>query len=297
MGMILKAAPIRERRIAQFKKRCRKLAHRGIVPSMKVLLVGEHPPSVIYTNRKKQFIESWGGSCHIVALPENISEEHFLAELKAVSECASVHGLFVQLPLPAHLQHLDVGQYIPHYKDVDGFHQSNLYHLLKGDLTAKGLFPCTPQGIITLLQEYGFEIRGKNILVIGRSLIVGRPLTLLFLAHNASVSLCHSFTRDLTQYSFPADIIVSAVGKERFFTRRFLHPERRDQILIDVGINRNSHGTLCGDMDFENLKDWCGAITPVPGGVGPMTILMLSENLLTASEWAVESKQGEGESS
>ena len=284
MGTILKAAPIRDRRIAQFKERCRKLTGQGIVPNMKVLLVGKHPPSVIYTNRKKQFIESWGGRCHIVALPEDIREEHFLGELKAIGESASVHGLFVQLPLPVHLKHLDVGQYIPHYKDVDGFHQSNLYHLFRGDLTAQGLFPCTPQGIVTLLEEYKFELQGKNVVVIGRSLIVGRPLALLFLAHNASVSLCHSFTRDLKQYSFPADIIVSAVGKARFFTRQFLHPERRDQILIDVGINRDSDGVLCGDMDFENLKDWCGAITPVPGGIGPMTILMLSENLLTATE-------------
>ncbi len=288
MSTLLAAAPVRQKRIADLKNRCRALKTQGITPSMKVLLVGEHPPSLIYTRRKREFVESWGGRCEIVGLPEKASEKHFLAELDAISADSTVHGLFVQLPLPAHLGHLDVGQLIPCQKDVDGFHQGNLYHLLRGDLAAKSLLPCTPRGIITLLREYDIELQGKNVLVIGRSLIVGRPLALLCLAHNASVSLCHSHTRNLTEYSFSADLIISAVGRAKFFTRQFLHPERRDQILIDVGINRNSNGHLCGDMDFENLKDWCGAITPVPGGVGPMTVLSLSENLLTAAEWAAQ---------
>ena len=146
----------------------------------------------------------------------------------------------------------------------------------------KSFLPCTPKGILSLLSEYHISISGKKVVIIGRSLIVGKPLALLLLQHNATVSICHSKTKDIYEYTKTADIIVTAVGKPQFFTRSLIHPNRNDQVLIDVGINRKEDGTLCGDMDYDQLKGHCSAITPVPGGVGPMTILSLAQNLLQA---------------
>ncbi len=291
MTTILEAKPIRQKRIETLKKRCQALKARGLTPTMQVILVGSHPASLVYTRNKKKFIENFGGNCEILSLPEKIKESDFLAKLKEISESPSVHGCFVQLPLPQHLQHLDIGQMIPSEKDVDGFHKQNLYHLLHGDSGEQSLPPCTPKGILTLLQEHGVELEGKNVVVIGRSMIVGKPMALLLLNQNASVSICHSHTKNLAQYTHNADIVISAVGRAQFFTKEYLNPNRRDQILVDVGINHNEENHLCGDMDFENLKNFCGAITPVPGGVGPMTILTLAENLLTATERACEKEK------
>ena len=289
-SILLKAKPVYKRRVEGLKKCLRALKARGITPHLKVFLVGNNPASLIYTRRKKQFIEELGGLCEILQFPENMGEHEFQGELKKVCPSPEVHGCFVQLPLPTHLAHLDVGQMIPAHKDVDGFHQKNLYHLLQGN-EMRGLCPCTPKGIISLLKEYNIELARKNALVIGRSLIVGKPLALLLLKENASVSICHSHTKNLMDYTYGADLIISAVGSAGFFTRRFLNPKRRDQTLVDVGINRLQSGEVCGDMDFEGLKDFCGAITPVPGGVGPMTILSLAENLLIAAERGAKVKK------
>ena len=283
MPTILTSAPVVEKRLEALKTRCQELKDKGLTPTMRVLLVGENKASVLYTNNKKKFMEKFGADCEIIKLPDDISRDDFLSKVKEIAEDRSNHGCFVQLPLPKQLADIDVGQLIPPHKDVDGFHMENLYHLMHGDKGDKSLLPCTPKGCITLLQHYGYEISGKKVVVIGRSMIVGKPLSLLMTNHNATVTVCHSRTPDLKEYTHNADVIVSAIGIPRFIKKEHLNPNRTDQILVDVGINHDENGKLCGDMDFENLKDHCEAITPVPKGVGPMTILSLAENLLEAA--------------
>lgn len=283
MTVEMKSAPLVEQELSKLSTKCNELKSKGITPSMKVLLVGENKASVIYTRNKKKFCEKFGADCEIINLEENISPDDFLAKVKEISSREDVHGCFVQLPLPSQLQHLDPGTLIAPEKDVDGFHEHNIGELFKGSPKNEFLLPCTPQGVVSLLKFYGHELEGKNVVIIGRSLIVGKPLSLLMLNENATVSVCHSRTKNLEEHTKRADIIVSAVGRPRFLTADYLNSEG-NQILVDVGINHDSEGKLCGDMDYENLIGKCAAITPVPGGVGPLTILSLAQNLLQAAE-------------
>ncbi len=286
MTQELLAAPVREQEIENLKKRTDALRQRGITPTMKVILVGENKASVLYTRNKKKFIESIGGDCEIIHLPENLTEELFLKEVQRIVSDPSVHGCFIQLPLPKHLAHIDVGHLIPAEKDVDGFNEGNITKLFKGDTGNEALLPCTPRGIITLLSFYGIVLEGKNIVVIGRSEIVGRPLALLLINHNATVTVCHSKTKNLKGITKTADILVSAIGRANFLDKSFLSPEK-NQVIVDVGINHDEKGQLCGDVNFEDVFDHCNAITPVPGGIGPMTILSLTQNLLQAAESSI----------
>ncbi|MBK23932.1 MAG: bifunctional methylenetetrahydrofolate dehydrogenase/methenyltetrahydrofolate cyclohydrolase [Halobacteriovorax sp.] len=283
MSIEMKSAPLVEKELESLRERCESLKSKGVTPSMKVLLVGENKASLIYTRNKKKFCEKFGADCEIINLSEEILESEFLAKVKEISERNDVHGCFVQLPLPKHLQHIDCGALISPEKDVDGFHVHNIGELFKGDPKSNGLMPCTPQGVVNLIEYYGNDLSGKNVVIIGRSLIVGKPLSLLLLNKNATVTVCHSRTKDLPEHTKRADIIVSAVGRPRFLTSDYLSKDK-NQILVDVGINHDSEGKLCGDMDYENIKDKCAAITPVPGGVGPLTILSLAQNLLQAAE-------------
>jgi len=283
MSIEMKSAPLVEKELESLRKRCESLKSKGVTPSMKVLLVGENKASLIYTRNKKKFCEKFGADCEIINLSEEILESEFLSKVKEISNRNDVHGCFVQLPLPKHLQHIDCGALIKPEKDVDGFHEHNIGELFKGDSNSNALMPCTPQGVVNLIEFYGYDLSGKNVVIIGRSLIVGKPLSLLMLNKNATVTVCHSRTKDLAEHTSRADIIVSAVGRPRFLTSEYLNKDK-NQILVDVGINHDSEGKLCGDMDFENIKDKCAAITPVPGGVGPLTILSLAQNLLQAAE-------------
>lgn len=281
---LLKAQPLREAKIPQLQKSCQELIQIGITPSLKVILVGNHPASLIYTRNKKAFIEKIGGLCEIVHLHEEIKEEELINKIEALGNDPSVHGLFVQLPLPKHLAHIDVKQLIPPQKDVDGFHQENMMHILVGDKMEQALQPCTPKGIITLLDHYNISIENKDAVVIGRSMIVGKPMMLMLTNRNATVTLCHSRTQDIAKYTKQADIIISAVGKANFLTKEYFNPAK-NQIVIDVGMNHDKNNKLCGDVDFENVKDSVKAITPVPGGVGPMTIFSLAQNLIQAASY------------
>ena len=283
MSIEMKSAPLVEQELENLKTKCQDLKSKGITPSMKVLLVGENKASVIYTRNNKRFCEKFGAECEIINLDEDISASKFLAKVSEISERKDVHGCFVQLPLPSQLSHFDPGALIAPEKDVDGFHEHNIGELFKGDPESTGLTPCTPQGVVNLLKFYGHELTGKNVVIIGRSLIVGKPLSLLMLNENATVTVCHSRTKNLQDHTKMADIIVSAVGRPRFFTKDYLR-EAGDQVLVDVGINHDESGKLCGDMDYEKLTGHCLAITPVPGGVGPLTILSLAQNLLQAAE-------------
>ena len=290
MDKLLKSKPVIEKNKESLTEKCRKLKELGIIPTMKVILVGENPASLIYTRNKKKFMGSIGADCEIIPLPEDLTEGEFLKRVAEINSDHTVHGCFVQLPLPKQLAHIDVGELIPPEKDVDGFHSKNLYHLMHGDIGQQALLPCTPKGIITLLQHYGVELSGKNVVILGRSMIVGKPMALLLLNHNATVSICHSRTKNLKEQTKNADIIISAIGKANFVTKDFLNDSGK-QILVDVGMNHDQDKKLCGDIDLNNVLDSCAKITPVPGGVGPMTILSLAENLITAATRASKRNQ------
>lgn len=281
MTIEMRSGPLVERELSNLKFKCNELKSKGVTPSMKVILVGQNKASIIYTRNKKKFCEKLGAHCEIIRLDENTAPDDFLRKVSEIGQQADVHGCFIQLPLPKHLSHLDPGSLISPDKDVDGFHEHNIGELYKG--FKKGLTPCTPKGIISLLEFYGHELTGKHVVIIGRSLIVGRPLALLMLNNNATVSVCHSKTVNLRSHTKQADIIVTAIGKPRFLTKDYLS-SKKNQILVDVGINHDDNGELCGDMDYDNLLGQCAAITPVPGGVGPLTILSLAQNLLQAAQ-------------
>ena len=281
--IIMKSRPLVRKSIEDLKLRCNKLKELNITPTMKVILVGDNPASIIYTRNKKKFMESFGAECEIIKLPSNLSEDSFLDHVADIVSNPTVHGCFVQLPLPSHLAHINVGELIPPYKDVDGFNKFNVMDLYQGEKGEEALIPCTPKGIVTICNYYGIELQNKNITIVGRSLIVGKPLSLLLTNYNATVTLCHSRTQNLKQYTKNADIIVMAIGRAKYLTRDYLN-DSNSQVVIDVGMNQDSEGKLCGDSDFSNIKEHVAAITPVPGGIGPMTILSLAQNLLQAAE-------------
>lgn len=283
MTIILKAAPVVEQNTERLKLECKKLKEQGITPSMKVVLVGENPASLLYTRNKKKFIEKLGAECEIIKLSETIDVAFFVAQVEKIAADPKVHGCFVQLPLPKQLKGVKVGQLIPPSKDVDGFHYENLAKLFTGDKGTKALLPCTPKGIIKLLEFYNIQPSGKHVVVLGRSLIVGRPMAALLTNYDATVTLCHSKTKNLSEITKTADIIICAVGNPKGINTSFVDQGKK-QIIIDVGINRDPQGKLCGDCDYDAIRDQVAGVTPVPGGVGPMTILSLADNLIIAAK-------------
>jgi len=282
MTTILKAKPVRDQNLAILKKRTNSLNEKGITPFMKVILVGTNDASLVYTKNKKKFCESFGAKCEIIDLEESINKSQLTDIINTISKDPLVHGLFIQLPLPAHLTNLDLENLIPPEKDIDGLSNYNIGHLLKGT-NENSIIPCTPKGILTLLDFYNITLEGKNVAIIGRSNIVGKPMFLLATQKHATVTLCHSKTKDLLSITQNADIIILAMGKAKFLNKSYLN-NNKNQVVIDVGINRNDEGKLCGDADYSQIVEFVEAITPVPGGVGPMTILSLAQNLLQAAE-------------
>jgi len=281
--IIIKSSPVVVKHLSELSKKCKSLKDRGITPTMRVILVGDNPGSIIYTRNKKRFMEKFGAECEIIKLPKDLCEADFLSKVRNIVEDPSNHGCFVQLPLPPQLSHINVGELIPPHKDVDGFNKANIMNLFKGEKGENALIPCTPKGIITLCNHYGVDFKGKHVVVIGRSLIVGKPMSLLLGNHDATVTMCHSKTENLKSHTKSADIIVIAIGSAKYLTKDFLNDSKK-QFIIDVGMNHDENGKLCGDSDFHNIKELVAGITPVPGGVGPMTILSLAQNLLQAAE-------------
>jgi len=254
------------------------LKEQGIEPCLAVVLVGDNSASKVYVSNKQKACEAVGIKSVSHVLPEATTEEELLKLIDELNADKSVHGILVQMPVPKHIDDRKVIMAISPDKDVDCFHPVNVGYLHTG---AKGFLPCTPAGIIELIKRSGHSIAGKNCVVIGRSNIVGKPVAMLLMQENGTVTICHSKTQDLAGICRGADIIVSATGKVDTVTADMV---KEGAIIIDVGMNRNAEGKLCGDVDFENVKEVAGAITPVPGGVGPMTIAMLMKNCNTAAK-------------
>ena len=288
MAKLLLAKDVVEKKIPQLNDKCLDLSKLGLTPKMRVILVGSNPASQIYVRNKSRLCEKVGAKFELVELNEDVSKEVFLSEIDKMNKDNSVTGCFVQLPVPKHLQDIDVTNLINPTKDVDGFHANNIVDMYRNN--NEGFVPCTPKGILTLCEHYDISLSGKHVVIIGRSLIVGKPLSLLLTNKNATVTLCHSRTSDLQNFTKQADIIISAVGRPRFLNASFINPEKK-QVLIDVGINKDEKNKTCGDIDFESVKDKVSAITPVPGGVGPLTVLSLIENLVLATQTILNFKQ------
>lgn len=283
MSQILHSSPVKKLITKSLKTDCKELKEKGITPYLKVILVGTDPASLIYTANKKKYCEKIGALCDIISLNENILESEFLNTINDINNDQLVDACIIQLPLPRQLNHLDYGRLINKEKDVDGFHPENVFALISNNLKSHNFVSCTPKGILTLMQENQIQLTGKKVVIIGRSMIVGKPLAMLLINHNATVTVCHSHTKNLKEITKNCDIIVSAIGKAKFLNDSYLS-SRNDQIIIDVGMNTDTHGQLCGDVDYDNVFNKVAAITPVPGGVGPMTIVSLAQNLLQASK-------------
>ncbi len=254
------------------------LRTRGIVPGLAVVLVGENPASQVYVRNKVKACLDNGLHSVLEQYPVTLSEAELLARVDALNRDPAIHGILVQLPLPAHIDAQKVIEAISPDKDVDGFHVASAGALMVGQ---PGFWPCTPYGCMKMLESIGYELKGKHAVVIGRSNIVGKPMALMLLQKNATVTICHSGTQNLKALTLQADVVVAAVGKRNVLTADMVKP---GAVVIDVGMNRNEAGKLCGDVDFEVVKEVAGWITPVPGGVGPMTITMLLVNTLEAAE-------------
>ncbi len=259
-------------------QRAAALRTRGITPGLAVVLVGENPASQVYVRNKVKACEESGLHSVLEHYPASLGEAELLARIDALNNDAAIHGILVQLPLPPHIDAQKVIEAISPAKDVDGFHVASAGALMVGQ---PGFWPCTPYGCMKMLESIGYDLRGKHAVVIGRSNIVGKPMALMLLQKNATVTVCHSATRDLKAMTLQADVIVAAVGKRNVLTADMVKP---GAVVIDVGMNRNEEGKLCGDVDFAGVKQVASYITPVPGGVGPMTITMLLVNTLEAAE-------------
>ena len=258
------------------RKEVEELAAKGCRPGMAVVLVGENPASKVYVRNKEKDCQECGIYSAMYHLPEETTEKELLELLDTLNHDASIHGILVQLPLPKQINSQRVIEAIDPQKDVDAFHPTNVGYLTQG---MPRFAPCTPAGIVKLMEAYKIDPAGKHCVVIGRSNIVGKPMALLLLQKNGTVTICHSSTKDLKAQTLQADILISAVGKTGFVTEDMV---KDGAVVIDVAMNRNAEGKLCGDVDYTAVSQKASAITPVPGGVGPMTRVMLLENTLTA---------------
>lgn len=262
----------------EISRRVESLSSEGIIPGLAVVLVGDDPASHTYVKNKKKTCEALGMRSDLLQFPATLKEGELLEVIDGLNRDPQIHGILVQLPLPEQINEFEVIQAIDPEKDVDGFHPISVGNMMIG---REAFLPCTPHGIIRLLEEYGINPAGKHAVVIGRSNIVGKPAGQLLLQNDATVTYCHSRTNDLAHFTRQADILVSAVGRAKFIGKEDI---KQGAVVIDVGMNRDENGKLCGDVDFDDVLDKASYVTPVPGGVGPMTIAMLMENTLISAE-------------
>jgi methylenetetrahydrofolate dehydrogenase (NADP+)/methenyltetrahydrofolate cyclohydrolase len=254
------------------------LKAKGIIPGLAVILVGDDPASRVYVNNKKKACEEVGFKSEEFKLPADTTQEELLNLVYELNDRNDINGILCQLPLPKGLDENAVIEAISPLKDVDAFHKLNVGRIMIGDYD---FLPCTPAGIMEMLHSYDIDVDGKNCVVIGRSNIVGKPMGMLLLHENGTVTICHSHTKNLKEITSKADILVAAIGVAKFVKSDMI---KDGAVVIDVGMNRDENGKLCGDVDFEEVKDKCSFITPVPGGVGPMTIATLMKNTLKAAK-------------
>jgi methylenetetrahydrofolate dehydrogenase (NADP+)/methenyltetrahydrofolate cyclohydrolase len=269
---------------ADVARRTAHLTGLGLTPGLAVVLVGDNPASQVYVRNKVKACGDAGLHSVLERYPATMTEAELLARIDALNNDPSIHGILVQLPLPPHMDAHKVIEAISPVKDVDGFHVSSAGALMVGQ---PGFWPCTPYGCMKMLESIGYSLRGKHAVVIGRSNIVGKPMAMMLLAQNATVTICHSATANLKEMTLQADVIVAAVGKRNVLTADMVKP---GAVVLDVGMNRNDEGKLCGDVDYAGISQVAGYITPVPGGVGPMTIAMLLVNTVEAAERVAAAK-------
>ena len=264
----------------QVSDRVAQLHAKGLTAGLAVILIGDNPASQVYVRNKVKACEQTGIHSILEKHDATMSEADLLARVETLNKDSSIHGILVQLPLPSHIDAQKVIEAISPEKDVDGFHVASAGALMTG---LPGYWPCTPHGCMKMLEHIGYDLRGKHAVVIGRSNIVGKPMALMLLQQNATVTICHSATVDLKAHTLQADVIVAAVGKRNVLTADMVKP---GAVVLDVGMNRDEEGKLCGDVDFDGVSQVASYITPVPGGVGPMTITMLLINTLESAERA-----------
>lgn len=284
-AIIINGKEIAKKKRKEMAESVEKLKSRKVIPGLAVILVGDNHASQTYVNNKRKTCLEIGMHSVLIEYPETVSEQELLTKIADLNEDSNIHGILVQLPIPKHIDEIKVIESILPEKDVDGFHPVNIGRMMTGQ---DAFLPCTPFGIMVMLAEMEIEIAGKHVVVIGRSNIVGKPVGQLFLNENATVTYCHSKTEDLKKHTKQADILIAAIGKANFIKADHL---KAGAIVIDVGMNRDENGKLCGDVHYEEAKEIASYITPVPGGVGPMTITMLMYNTLKSAQKHEESLQ------
>ncbi len=263
---------------SEIKKEVDLFKQASITPGLAVIMIGDDAASRVYVRKKAEACKEVGIYSVVHEMPENIKEETILNTIKLMNENSNINGILVQLPLPSHINQTKILEAIDPKKDVDGFHPFNIGRLV---LNLDSFVPCTPLGIMKIFEEYKIDLEGKNVCIVGASNIVGKPMLALLLNANATVDICHIYTKDLKSHTKRADIVIIGVGKAGLITEDMV---KDDAIVIDIGINRLENGKISGDVDFENVSKKCSYITPVPGGVGPMTIAMLLSNTLKATK-------------
>ncbi|SFI50212.1 MULTISPECIES: bifunctional methylenetetrahydrofolate dehydrogenase/methenyltetrahydrofolate cyclohydrolase FolD [unclassified Bacillus (in: firmicutes)] len=280
VAVIIKGNEVAEKKRAQLKEKVTELEEQGIVPGLAVILVGDDPASHSYVKGKEKGCEQVGIYSELITFPDTITQDRLLAEIDRLNSDDRIHGILVQLPLPNHIEEKAIIEKISPEKDVDGFHPISIGRMMTGQDT---FLPCTPHGILELVKETNLDITGKHVVVIGRSNIVGKPVGQLFLNENATVTYCHSKTANIKELTKLADILIVAVGRAKMVTADYV---KEGAVVIDVGVNRLETGKLCGDVDFDDVLNVASHITPVPKGVGPMTITMLLENTVLSAQRA-----------
>ncbi|MBL3642153.1 bifunctional methylenetetrahydrofolate dehydrogenase/methenyltetrahydrofolate cyclohydrolase FolD [Bacillus sp. RHFB] len=281
-AQIINGKEIAESVRQEISKEVQQLRGKNIVPGLAVILVGDNQASQTYVRNKQKACEDLGMHSVLIKKPAELSQEELIQSIAELNQDDSIHGILVQLPLPGHIQEKAIIEAISPEKDVDGFHPINIGRMMTGQ---DAFLPCTPYGVMVMLEYIDYDLEGKHVVIVGRSNIVGKPAGQLFLNANATVTYCHSRTKDLAYYTKQADVVVAAVGKRDTITSDHI---KEGAIVIDVGMNRNDEGKLCGDVAFDEVKNKASYITPVPKGVGPMTITMLMKNTVKSAQKALE---------
>ncbi|MEW5551825.1 bifunctional methylenetetrahydrofolate dehydrogenase/methenyltetrahydrofolate cyclohydrolase FolD [Peribacillus frigoritolerans] len=284
-AQIINGKEIAESVRQEISKEVQQLRKKNVVPGLAVILVGDNQASQTYVRHKQKACEDLGMHSVLIKKPAELSQEELIQSIAELNQDDSIHGILVQLPLPGHIQEKAIIEAISPEKDVDGFHPINIGRMMTGQ---DAFLPCTPYGVMVMLEYIDYDLEGKHVVIVGRSNIVGKPAGQLFLNANATVTYCHSRTKDLAYYTKQADVVVAAVGKRDTITSDHI---KEGAIVIDVGMNRNDEGKLCGDVAFDEVKNKASYITPVPKGVGPMTITMLMKNTVKSAQKALESNK------